>query len=259
MRPESQADTQAASEIEQQGKQRERGIESDAARRNVSHTFTQGVVFGYEYDNHLRGALRNRKSIETMLDTAPFKELLAEMAVVPVPERQDEAKPQEDAVPAIDVGDQPLAETGTFQAMIKQMGCDDQERVLKFQMAASNLVASHVEFACEASHDMAAAMRRSPAFTTVGWQEAKTHRAIILDPKVLGESSAHPHIRVAPLRANGDHVQSLVKTVLAETGGIESTDLWFIFDAGRQGRWAYVRAVFDGVFRATCLIARVVG
>jgi hypothetical protein len=71
------------------------------------------------------------------------------------------------------------------------------------------------------------------------------------DLKCAGESTSMPHVRLPPLRGNGEHLKQLLRVAIDsgdETGSeIGSHDLYVLFTAGKPGLKAGLMSGFAGM------------
>ena len=72
--------------------------------------------------------------------------------------------------------------------------------------------------------------------------------AIIYDYKLAAQSSSSPHLRIASMRGNGDHLKRMIRCALAanDNTAIGPKDMYFLYDGKKEGNKAALHAGFTG-------------
>ena len=103
---------------------------------------------------------------------------------------------------------------------------------------ASTLVNTYVELIDEGkeSATIVQHLADSQAYKKHSDLMPKHHVGVFYNPSLCGESSSKPHLRVPPLRKNGDHLKKLTAVVLqVNQWELKDQQLWFLFDSGKSG------------------------
>ena len=206
-------------------------------------------MFGYEYDAIIRACMKRRADTKTSLTMSGLAEVVAniqnELEAEANKQKATDAEKQkhadeEDFEDADDPTTIAFEDMPEIKKLSKAVEDDDEKRkrVKYFQSYVRRLVATHVELCSETEPDAVIAQRfkESAAGKAHGDKEKKTFVGFQYNPNLCGESSSKPHIRIPPLRQNGDHIKRLIGIILqARDFKLDSQDLWLIFDAGREG------------------------
>ena len=210
--------------------------------------FIEQSVFTFEFD--LTEFVKKSKSYSDMLESPEARAYLDEVDSAwqdeqPEPvEKSPETKPQAKEVETREPQDPHLAAqlgTGADEA--------DHSRLKRFKAYCKKLVSAHVQLRVEpaseqliakAINDTKAGSVRGEQVTDedTGGTASKNFVHITYDPKVGGEASSFPHLRVPPLRGSGSHLTKMVKGVQASRGKpneMDPGDLFVIYDGMKEG------------------------
>ncbi len=211
-------------------------------------------MFGFEYDTILKSCLKRRCDVHASLEQPGLAEvvqnlhaLISDCSTTSVQKSVRAAEDEDDSGEDEDGGIACLADMPEIKKLVKSTVADDykSKRVANFQAYAKRLVHTHVEFCVESESDDAIIqkLKNSAAGKLRGSAEKKTHVGFFYNPNHCGESSSKPHVRPPPLRQNGEHLRHAQSLVLrARDWHLDDGDLWFIFDAGREGSNFFVFA-----------------
>ena len=211
----------------------------------------EGLVFGTELDMALRTGLKHRQSVTCMLEAAPLSDLLEdiESELVEKVEAASGSEDQVDDEASIPEDDENAAdlpqEVSREIAAAKSKSNDDDvaEKMQQFIDKCWRKIDTYVVLFQEPSDpnqvkdlllDTEVDRLRKEALP-----DTVAERRFVLisyDLKMAGESSSHASTRVPPLRANGDHLKTLLRgCIAASDGDLAPRDLFLLFDGGRQG------------------------
>ena len=195
--------------------------------------------------------MKKNKSVSDMMDSPEARAFVDEVDTAWEAERPKPVQKKSNAKePAVTVPEAPdQADPHLGAELGKSADEADLNKLKRFKSHCKKMVAAHVFLVVEpaseqgiakAINDTKAGQVRGGTVTDeeTGDTESKSFVHITYDPKVGGEASSFPHLRVPPLRGSGSHLARMVKGVQAACGKpseIDPGDLFVIFDGMKDG------------------------
>ena len=212
--------------------------------------FIEQSVFSFDFD--LGDFVKKNKSVSDMMDSPEARAFVDEVDTAWEAERPKpvESKKSNAKEPAVTVPEAPDQADPHLGAQLGKSADEaDLQKLRRFKSHCKKMVAAHVCLVVEpaseqgiakAINDTKAGQVRGGTATDeeTGDTESKSYVHITYDPKVGGEASSFPHLRVPPLRGSGSHLGRMVKGVQAARGKpseIHPGDLFVIFDGMKDG------------------------
>ena len=212
------------------------------------------MAFGYEYDWALQNALKNRRDASGLMTINGIAEIIEDIDAKYAEETgRTEEKEDSGELPVVPGSGQAVESDGldvAVQVLIAKaptdFDCEKMTKLEKYRDLARTKVTCHVDLVPETGSDLEliTAIKNSDAFKATCDASTGKHVGIFYDTKLVGQASAHPHLRTPPLRQNGEHLRRLIGIFMQARGEgvIADTDLYFLFDGGKPGwtrDWAY--------------------
>ena len=219
-------------------------------------SFVESCFFSYHFDAAIRTALINRKDVASAVTAAPLSDELEEIKGMMVESEaptgdgagdgdlimDDDAEGEGGATnPALENSAEIKKLTKAFADMTHS-----KDKLEGFLTQAKRFIATHVSLGVETDTDdqIIKAMQESAAAKCM--KDGFT--GIFYDSKVAGEASTHPSVRLPPLRDGGEHLKRLVALRLrAGAGEIAEKEVFFIYDAGKDGNKSCFVGAFPGL------------
>eukprot|EP00438_Fugacium_kawagutii_P017120 Skav204436 [mRNA] locus=scaffold1093:205958:209098:+ [translate_table: standard] len=217
----------------------------------------EAVIYGWEHDETIMAQLKNRRSVDDVLDCKSIKAFVDKAKELYNKETADpdevEEEKKKDMEAAAEIVADELAVSANLsqaEALLKQMESgaleieagDELLATIKAGLrVAERRVAAHVNFAVDwnsdEKDDLSSQIKNLPITKIRGDEESKAYVAIVLDSKVVCESGSQAKYRLPPTRAA--QMQRLLDAVLCtrEDGDLSEGDALVVLDGGRDETW----------------------
>ena len=225
---------------------------ADATLKFIDH-----YVFGTQQDSNIRAAVRSRKDVPNFLDTDPMsveleliKKLNQEENSGTSGETGDSTTPQKGGRGWGDDGEDGAEEDVSGLAVVARLcpevkaaaavATDDQlEKLTYYRQKASIRVSANITLICEDTLDseFVKQLKASPVSKMRADPESRKFVGLFYDYKLAAQSNSSPHLRIAGMRSNGDHLKKWIMNVLAalDPTQIGPNDFFFCSTGRRRG------------------------
>ncbi len=225
------------------------------------------AVFSSEYDQSLRGVLRNRRDVEYLLSIAPLEVLVSDIdesltedakqaedkSNLPPGGDDDDGGDDSGGIGGGDGGGAPtdnLPEAVRVEvARLSKQSGDKGEQMSALVHLCWRKIDTHAVLIQEPldAGSLTDRLKDSEVnkLRSEDQPQDETQRrfvALVYDLKCAAEASSHPATRLPPLRGNGEHLKTVLRAAIDagdETGGnlIRERDLYMVFDGSRPGEY----------------------